>query len=187
MGPFTETAGTYINGEGRVQAFTGAVRPRGEARPGWKIVRVLGSMMELDGFEYNSIDDVRSDMGFGDVPASSKLTKWRIPEKADTRSTDLNRIAEVSIYTVDSLVRRASALQQTKDNPAPAARMNASQAEKSGLTESDRVVVRMVEGSAELDMVIDPRIPDGCVLVAQGHSETATLGACGPATVVKAS
>lgn len=187
MGPFTETAGTYINGEGRVQAFTGAVRPRGEARPGWKILRVLGSMMELDDFGYNNIDEVRSDMGFGDVPASSKLTEWRIPEKAEVRPIDLNRIAEVSIYAVDPIVRRAGALQQTNDNPKPAARMSASQAEKSGLVENDRVVVRMVEGSAELELIIDARIPEGCVLVAQGHPETATLGACGPATVVKAS
>jgi len=186
MGPFTETAGTYINGEGRVQAFTGAVQPRGEARPGWKILRVLGSMLELDSFNYNSIDDVRSDIGFGEIPASSKLTQWRIPEKAESRATELNRIAEVPIYAVDSLVRRATALQQTNDNPGPAARMNASQAEKSGLAENDRVVVRMVEGSAELELVIDARIPEGCVLVAQGHPETATLGACGPATVVKA-
>ena len=187
MGPYTETAGTYINGEGRVQAFTGAVQPRGEARPGWKILRVLGSMMELDGFGYNSIDDVRSDMGFGDVPASSKLTQWRIPEKTASRPAKLNRIAEVPIYAVDAVVRRAEALQQTSDNPKPAARMNASEAEKYGLGECDRVVVRMVEGSAELDMVVDPRVPDGCVLVAQGYPETATLGACGPATVVKAS
>jgi len=187
MGPFTETAGTYINGEGRVQAFTGVVQPRGEARPGWKILRVLGSLLELDGFDYNTIDDVRSDMGFGDIPASSKLTEWRIPEKAEPRTTELSRIAEVSIYAVDPLVRRAQALQLTRDNPKPAARMNASQAEKSGLSENDRVVVRMVEGSAELEMVIDARIPDGCVLVAQGHPETATLGACGPATVAKAS
>lgn len=186
MGPFTETAGTYINGEGRVQAFTGAVQPRGAARPGWKILRVLGSMLELDSFGYNSIDEVRSDMGFGDVPASSRLTQWRIPEKTESRSSELNRITEVSIYAVDSLVRRADALQQTNDNPGPAARMNASQAEKSGLAENDRVVVRMVEGSAELELVIDARIPEGCVLVAQGHPETATLGACGPATVVKA-
>ncbi len=187
MGPFTETAGTYINGEGRAQTFTGAVKPRGEARPGWKILRVLGSMMELDGFGYNNIDDIRSDLNLGDVPASSKLVKWRIPEKAESRSTDLNRIAEVAIYAVDPIVRRADALQQTRDNAGPAARMNASQVEKSGLSENDRVVVRMVEGSAELELVIDPRIPDGCVLVAQGHPETAILGACGPATVVKLS
>ena len=187
MGTFTETAGTYVNGEGRVQPFTGAVPPRGEARPGWKILRVLGSMMEVDGFDFVSIDDVRADMGFGDVPASSKLKTWRIPEKVEPRQTDLNRITEVPIYVVDALVRRAPALQATHDNPPPAARMNANQAGKSGVSEGQRVTVRMVEGSADLDLVIDERVPDGCVLVAQGYAETATLGSCGPATVVKAS
>jgi len=187
MGAFTETAGTYINGEGRVQAFTGAVPPRGEARPGWKIARVLGSMMELEGFDHVSIDDVRADMGFGDVPASAKLKTWRVPEKAEPRLSELNRITEVPIYVVDALVRRAPALQATHDNPPPAARMNSAQAAKSGLSGGQRVTVRMVEGSAQLDLVIDERVPDGCVLVAQGYAETATLGGCGPATVVKAS
>lgn len=185
MGAFTETAGTYINGEGRVQAFTGAVQPRGDARPGWKILRVLGSMMEVDGFDHVSIDDVRADMGFGDVPASARLKSWRIPEKIETRRTDLNRITEVPIYVVDAVVRRAASLQATSDNPAPAARMNAAQAQKAGVADGDRVTVRMVEGSAELDLVVDERIPDGCVLVAQGYAQTATLGASGPATVVK--
>jgi NADH-quinone oxidoreductase subunit G len=187
MSAFTETAGTYINGEGRVQAFTGAVPPPGEARPGWKILRVLGSMMEVDGFEHVSIDDVRGDMAFGDVPASAKLTSWRIPEKVEPRQTELSRLTEVPIYVGDPLVRRAASLQGTHDNPRPAARLNATQAQKSGVAEGDRVTVRMVEGSADLDLVIDNRVPDGCVLVAQGYAETATLGACGPATVVKAS
>jgi NADH-quinone oxidoreductase subunit G len=187
MGAFAETAGTYINGEGRVQAFTGAVPPRGDARPGWKILRVLGSMMEVDGFDQVSIDDVRADMGFGDVPASARLKSWRIPEKVESRRTELNRITEVPIYVVDAMVRRAASLQATSDNPAPAARMNAAQAQKAGVADGDRVTVRMVEGSAELDLVVDERIPDGCVLVAQGYAQTATLGASGPATVVKAS
>jgi NADH-quinone oxidoreductase subunit G len=187
MGTFTETAGTYINGEGKVQAFTGAVPPRGEARPGWKILRVLGSMMEVDGFDHVSIDDVRADMGFGDVPASARLKTWRIPEKAEPRLSELNRLTEVPIYVVDPLVRRAPALQATHDNPRPAARLNAAQAARIGVSNGERVTVRMVEGSAELDLVVDDRIPDGCVLVPQGYAETATLGACGPATVVKAS
>ncbi len=187
MGPFTESAGTFINGEGRVQAFTGVVQPRGESRPGWKILRVLGSMLELDGFTYNNIDDVRGDMGFGDIPASSKLTEWRIPEKTESRAAELIRIVETPIYAVDPLVRRAPGLQHTSDNPNPAARMNSAEAEKQGLSNSDRVTVRMVEGSAELELIVDPRVPDGCVLVAQGHPDTSTLGACGPVTVAKAS
>jgi NADH-quinone oxidoreductase subunit G len=126
-------------------------------------------------------------MGFGDVPASAKLKTWRVPEKAEPRLSELNRITEVPIYVVDALVRRAPALQATHDNPPPAARMNSAQAAKSGLSGGQRVTVRMVEGSAQLDLVIDERVPDGCVLVAQGYAETATLGGCGPATVVKAS
>ncbi len=59
--PFTETAGTFINCEGRVQSFNGTVRPAGEARPGWKVLRVLGNLLGLQGFEYETSDQVRSE------------------------------------------------------------------------------------------------------------------------------
>ncbi len=64
--PFTETAGTFINCEGRVQSFNGTVRPAGEARPGWKVLRVLGNLLGVDGFDYETSDQVRSEA----VPAN---------------------------------------------------------------------------------------------------------------------
>jgi NADH-quinone oxidoreductase subunit G len=186
LAPFTETDGTFINGEGRVQPFTAAVRPRGNARPGWKILRMLGTVAGVDGMDYVSIDDVRTNIGFGDIPASSRLREWRIPETAAPTPGELQRILETPMYVSDPILRRARSLQATRDNPPPAARMNEVEAGKAGLQDGEQVVVRMVEGAAHLPLVIDSRVPDGCVLVPSGHPQTATLGASGPVTVVRA-
>ncbi len=185
LAPFTETDGTFINGEGRIQAFAASVRTRGDARPGWKILRMLGELAGVDGFDYVSIDGVRGDMGFGDIPASSRLREWRIAESAAPTPGELNRILETPMYVGDPLLRRAAALQATHDNPPPAARMNEAEAGRAGLQDGDKVVLRMVEGAANLELVVDPRVPDGCVLVPSGYPETATLGASGPVTVVR--
>ena len=62
ISPFTETAGTFVSCEGRVQPFNGVVKPSAETRPAWKVLRVLGSLLDLPGFEFESIDDVRAQL-----------------------------------------------------------------------------------------------------------------------------
>ena len=93
------------------------------------------------------------------------------------------RLAEVPIYAVDALTRRAPALQKTADNPKLAARMNAAQAERLGLPAGKAVQVIMSQGEVRLDLVIDARVADGCVLIPSGYPETAALGAHGVASV----
>ena len=66
IAPFTETSGTFVNAEGRVQSFHGVVKPLGEARPAWKVLRVLGNLLGLAGFEFESSEEVR-DEALGDV------------------------------------------------------------------------------------------------------------------------
>ena len=185
IAPFTETAGSFVNAEGRVQSFNGVATPFAETRPAWKVLRVLGNLMDVDGFDQITINDVRAELDFSQIDMSTSLKEFRVPEKTDSRAVDLIRIAEVPLYAVDSLVRRASALQATADNPAPAARMNQSVADKLGVFNGTPVTVKMVEGSAELSVMIDRRVPDGCVLIASGYPETATLGAFGPVTVAR--
>ncbi len=185
IAPYTETAGSHVNLEGKVQSFNGVATPYEETRPAWKVLRVLGNLMDVDGFDQITINDVRAEMDFSQVDMSTSLREMKVPEKTDNRAVDLIRIAEVPLYAVDTLVRRASALQATNDNPVPAARLNQAEADKLGVFNGTPVTVRMVEGSAELSVVVDARVPDGCVLVASGYPETATLGAFGPATVVR--
>lgn len=186
--PFTETDGTFVNAEGRRQSFGQAVRPLGEARPGWKILRVLGNLFGLKGFEHTRIEEVRREIDLADVmPSAAFPQDWSLP--TDTPEAipagQLERIAEVPIYRVDPLVRRAPALARTADNPPPAVRVNDTEAARLGLADGERVRVLMTGGEARLDLLIDTRVPRGAVLIPSGYPETAGLPAHGPATLVK--
>ena len=185
VSPFTETAGSFVNAEGRIQSFNGVATPHGETRPAWKVIRVLGNLLGVDGFDQVTINDIRAELNFSEIDMSLELRDWKVPEKTDSRAVDMIRLAEVPMYAIDSIVRRASALQATDDNPPPAARLNQAEADRLGVFNGTPVTVRMVEGSADIPVIIDPRVPNGCVLVASGYAETATLGAFGPATVVR--
>jgi NADH-quinone oxidoreductase subunit G len=183
MAAFTETSGTYVNCEGRLQSFAGAVAPPGEARPGWKILRVLGNLLQLPGFAYNSSDEVCAEVAQKPVTPDNHLREWRL-HTPPIREAGLTRIVDVPAYASDMLVRRAQPLQLTRDNAKPAARMNADQASRLGLTGNAKVQVQLGGGQAELALLIDKRVPDGCVLVAAGYAETADLGGQGAAHVV---
>ena len=187
LAPFSETEGSFVNTEGRVQRFVPATKPLGEARPGWKILRVLGDRMGVSGFQQNSIDDVRAELNLPAALPAGVLQTLPVaaPMRTPLADGQLLRIAELSLYAVDPIVRRAPALQATADNPPPAARVNAFDAKRLGVAEGEAVTVRTVAGEARLPVVIDARVPNGCVLVASGYPETAPLGAHGPASVVR--
>jgi len=185
IAPFTETAGSFVNAEGKVQSFNGVATPHGDTRPGWKVLRVLGNLLGVDGFDQVTINDVRAELDFSQADMSTSLREFRVPEKTESRAVDLIRLADVPIYAVDGLVRRATALQATHDNPAPAVRLNQAEADKLGVFNGTPVTVKMVEGSAELPVVVDQRVPNGVVLIPSGYPETATLGAFGPVTVAR--
>ena len=111
IAPFTETAGTFVNTEGRAQSFYGVVRPLGETRPGWKVLRVLGSMLGVSGFEFETIEDVRQAALPADIPSRlSNDTQAAI----DTASVEHQPVV-ASIYQLDGIVRRAPSLQLTAD------------------------------------------------------------------------
>ena len=183
VAPFTETGGSFVNCEGRVQSFAGATRPLGEARPAWKVLRVLGNLFGLEGFDYEDLDEVRRAIALPELAPSARLREYVYPKQLGAKEAELVRIAETPIYAVDNLVRRAPALQQTRDAVEPAAYMNPRQIEKLGFRPGEKVRVRMLEGDAEIGLVADERIPDGCVWVPAGYQETSALGAQGPATV----
>jgi len=188
LAPFTETDGSFVNIEGRSQPFTAAAAPLGESRPGWKILRMLGNLTGLPGFEHSDIEEVRQEMHQPAAAAAAPAFVLPPEDPAMTpASGQLMRLAEVPMYTVDPIVRRAPALQKTADNPKPSARLNAAQAGKLGFQGGESVQVAMAQGIARLDLVLDERVPDGCVLVPAGYPETAMLGAHGPATLKVAS
>jgi len=177
VAPFSETAGTFVNTEGRVQSFHASVLPAGEARPAWKVLRVLGTMLGREGMAFDTIEEVRQACLAGREVAS--LLSNRIdgagPAGGGT-GPGLQRIADVPIYWTDPLVRRAPALQKTRDARAPRAWMNSKLMKKLDIADGQPVRARQGEGEARLAAALDDRLPDDCVRIAAGHSATADLG-----------
>jgi len=109
---FVETSGTYVNLEGQWQSFAGAAKPLGEARPGWKVLRVLGNLAGVANFEYQSSEEVREELRArcGDVAAGS----YQGSHEAKVSAQDI-RVIDVPMYSVDAILRRAPSLQRTKE------------------------------------------------------------------------
>ena len=189
ISPFTETAGTFVNCEGRVQRFHGVVKPFGEARPAWKVLRVLGSMLGLPGFEFESIDDVRDAMLPDEsalAPRLANATRVEIARPASA-GRGFERVADVPIYFADSLVRRAPSLQQAADARPPRARMNELTLQQVGIAAGEAVKVRQGRGEAVLIAAIDAAVPAGVVRIAAAHASTCGLeGLSGPIAVERA-
>ncbi|MBD3618451.1 MAG: NADH-quinone oxidoreductase subunit G [Chromatiales bacterium] len=173
---FAETAGTFVNAEGRWQSFNGVTNPPGEARPGWKVLRVLANLSGVNGFDYMAAEEAREELkaAFAGVEFDNRLA-LDTPVKTPVAVSGLQRIGAVPIYAVDGLVRRAASLQATADGQDRAARLNGAEAREHGLLDAERVRVRQGDASAALDLVIDDGIPAGCVWVPAGVAETIEL------------
>jgi NADH-quinone oxidoreductase subunit G len=187
IAPFTETAGAFVNAEGRVQAFHGVVKPLGEARPAWKVLRVLGNLLNLPGFDFETAEDVRAE-ALGDLAT--------VPSRLDNSTTasvilaapasSYERIADVPIYATDALVRRATALQLTADARPPVAGLPSALWKELGLQNGGRVLVTQGEGAVVMAAREDSTLAAKTVRVAAGHPSTAALGAMfGAITVEK--
>ncbi|NUT17212.1 MAG: NADH-quinone oxidoreductase subunit G, partial [Cupriavidus sp.] len=109
--PFTETAGTFVNCEGKPQSFNGVVRALGEARPGWKVLRVLGNLLDVAGFDYDTAEAVRAEVLSAPVEAQLDNATDAPIRVAAAAANGIERIADVPIYHADPIVRRAESLQ----------------------------------------------------------------------------
>lgn len=115
MGTFAESYGTYVNLEGRWQSFAGAATPLGEARPGWKVLRVLGNALGLPDFEYQSAEEVRDEVYRACI--DPLVTSYKGAHRLSTAPASA-AIVDVPMYRVDALVRRAPSLQRTREGRA---------------------------------------------------------------------
>jgi len=129
MGTYVETSGTYVNLEGNWQSHSGAAQPFAEARPGWKILRVLGTLANVSGFEYQSSEDVREELrklcveagGIADVAAGADATAggpstaYKGTHRVRTTAAAAADVLDLSMYHIDALVRRAPSLQKTRE------------------------------------------------------------------------
>jgi NADH-quinone oxidoreductase subunit G len=195
ISPFSETAGTFVNCEGRAQSFNGTVKPLGETRPAWKVLRVLGNLLGLSGFDYENSESIRDEaLGGKDVDLSAKLNNVAklapVPAKyAEVKDGELKleRLADVPIYFADAIARRSEPLLRTADAQAPLATISAKLAEVLGVQAGDMVTVQQGEGSATLVAAVDVRLPANVVRVAAAHQLTSSLGAMfGPISIEKA-
>ena len=200
IGLFTETPGTFYNAEGRRQRYEAATTPPGEARPAWRILRVLANRLGVGGFDYERIEDVRAeaDARIGEVSPPDNLAgpesgiesaaeSGAAPgegEGTQAAASPLWRVGEVPLYAVDPLVRRAGALQRTVEAPPPAVRVNPSVARVLGLVAGGMATVRQNGSERTLEVAEDAAVADGCLLLHAGVGHSVGLGpSWGPITV----
>ncbi len=179
IAPYTETSGTFINTEGRVQSFNGVVKARGQARPAWKILRVLGNVLNLENFDYQSSEVVRDEaigQGVEYIAGLDNGLNGLALALPAAPSSALQRIADVPIHFADPMARRAPALQQTVDGQAPVLRACAATLTSLGLEVGGLAKVRQGDGLATLSVQLDDGVPAACVRVAAAHSSTTMLG-----------
>jgi NADH-quinone oxidoreductase subunit G len=186
---FAETSGTHVNLAGTWQSWDGAVSPPGEARPGWKVLRVLGNQLDLDGFEYTDSRQVHAAVR----AACADLTPDNAPaiepapgETSAAVNGALWRVGEVPAYAGDPLVRRAAALQRTPDAVAACIRLAPADAERLGLAGVATAVAVQGDSRVTLPLEIDARVAVGSAWIPAGVAGTCDGPACGPVHVEKA-
>jgi len=184
---FAETSGTLVNAEVSWQSFRAAVAPPGEARPGWKLLRVLGNLLDLSGFEHNSSADVLAEL--------RRFCEGMLPDnnlrgdlEVEPRVIDEGyiRIGNVPIYAVDSLVRRSPALQRTPSAGEFGVFLSSAAASEMGVAEGDAVEVRQNGFVASALVSLDDAVPARCVRIPAAVAGSESLGdQIGPVSVTK--
>ncbi len=162
---FSETSGTFINVEGVRQSFKGSVAPPGETRPAWKVMRVLGNLFALEGFEYLSSDDVNKELFdyIDDFEKNNKL-QWSCP--ALMRKSGVKCLVEVSPGRVDNVIRRAVSFANTAtEKLSGIVRMNKEMVSRHKLENAGSVAVRQGDDEIVLELCVDRRIADETVVI----------------------
>lgn len=178
VAPFTETSGTYVNAWGQWQSVKGVAAAFESSRPAWKVLRVLGNFLHLDGFQYESTEQIKLELAALIDTMTMTAPQFDVSQPRFA-PTGLARIGEIPIYALDSLVRRAPALQAAQTvmlGEVAVARLHPDTAAHLQLIEGKTITVKQGTASAVLPVVLDACIPTGAVWVAGGLSETASLG-----------
>jgi NADH-quinone oxidoreductase subunit G len=197
LSPFTETSGSFINSEGRIQAFSAACTPRGQTRPGWKILHALGTLLDipspLSPDEEPSTDSLRrallaqhqiSAQATHISGCDNTITAPITPSPALEPPTHsgapspkaLERLADIPAPHSDPIVRRAPALGRTAAARTPTARMNAATLAERNIQAGQTLLCRSPSGDISAQAELDPRLPDGVIRLAGAHPQTLALG-----------
>ena len=176
--PFSETAGSYVNLEGTWQKFNGVTRPLGEAKPAWKILRVIANKLGLDGFEYTSIEDVRAELS-NLADTSSYLNNQANIDGLKIVPAQLNgliRFGITGIYNSDSIIRRSHSLQQTPWAKLPTLALNAKLAKILGVVDSSEVQVKQAHAQRKFTVSVCDDLADSVVLLAKNSTTLSFAG-----------
>ena len=179
IAPYTESSGTLVNMEGRRQAYAAVVKPLGQARPGWKALRVLADLLQIPGLGFESVEEVRRaaiaradayplSNHCGTVPGLF-LTLQPVPV--------LERVAEVPIYATDPVVRRAESLQSTRDARPAVLRAHPDTLAQLGARDGARLRIVQGEGEAILPASADLRVAPGVLRIPAALPATMALAA----------
>ena len=175
---FTEVYGTYVNATGSWQSARGTTQPPGDARPAWKVFRVLAQELQLEGFGYDTPEAITKEVqGHCASVTLGNITEFSSAPAFQSPSSDaLLRAGETPIYATDPIVRRSQPLQKSMDGKQAFAVMSDAQALQLSIVEGDNVSVQQNGTAVSLPAKLDNSVPDGCVWVPTGLPETQALG-----------
>jgi NADH-quinone oxidoreductase subunit G len=177
--PYTETVGSFVNLAGQAQTIQPAVRPLADARPAWKVLRAIGSLLKLEGFLYNLPEEVYADAltkPLAEVLDNGFTANAQVINKTPL-SGSIQRIADQAIYTSDAIVRRAPSLQLTRD--AKSARqvgLGEALLSQLGLNEGDLVTVSQAGQTIEASVALMPGLANGVVRISVATELSCQLG-----------
>lgn len=180
---YAETSGTYVNIDGTWQTFTGAVSPHGEARPAWKVLRVLANHLHCSGFDYLSSQEVLQEVQQHHAVRHDVQSGCFYPDALPEATQDLVRVGEWSLYRSDMLVRHAEALQACGAADAACVRVHSATIKRLNL--GDMATVSQGGIGVTLPLISDDRVAEETVWVANGMLETIDLGSAFGAITIK--
>src|SRR5690606_25046175 len=166
-----ENDATLTNLEGIDQRAVAAGKLPGEARQGWTVLRALGGMLQLPGFEFTDLAGLRAAMR----PTAPNTSRGIASAAASGEGLEL--VVSQAIYRVDGLTRRAQALQAHPLNVGPRLSLHPDDAGAAGLATGAMAKVRNGAGTATLQVNVSDLVARGCAWVESGHGATAALGA----------
>jgi NADH-quinone oxidoreductase subunit G len=166
-----ENDATMVNVDGIVQVNNAGAKAPGQARPGWKVLRALGGLLNVPGFEFDDLGELRADIGARPAQARGELA-------ARGATVELARLSTMPIYRADAVLRRAGALNAHPLNRPAAAHVNAQDASRLGLVDGGQA---NVADGIVLPVVVDEAVPAGAVWIEAAHLETAMLPPYGAA------
>ena len=173
MTPFTETSGTFINMEKTIQSFSAVTPPAGQSRPGWKILRVLANFLQLEGFSYDSSEEVKTD-------AMIEMDKKNEFSLKDFKPSNIERGLEVlnvvRANDSDMIVRRATSLHQNKNKDQSCCLINPTTMLEEGLIDGQKIKISSSESEILINAKADDNVCLNAVVIYGKQDETFILG-----------